>query len=105
MEKHCKTEHGDESLYLTDHVAKTTLTSRTPVTRLNSEAIIKKQILEQIQNGKKCFVKLVRLDLDWPHKMKRQKHQICLDIAIITCKNNFLIKLIEKSKFAWLIET
>ena len=64
MEKHCKTEHGDESLYLTDHVAKTSLSSRTPVTRLNSEAIIKKQILEQIQNGNKCFVKLIRLDLD-----------------------------------------
>ena len=64
MEKHCKTEHGDESLYTTDLVAKTPLSSRTPVTRLNSEAIIKKQILEQIQNGKKCFVKLIRLDLD-----------------------------------------
>ena len=27
----------------------------------------------------------------------------CPDIAVITCNNNFLIKLIEKSKFALLI--
>ena len=29
----------------------------------------------------------------------------CPDITVITCNNNFLIKLIEKSKLAWLIET
>ena len=29
----------------------------------------------------------------------------CPDSTVITCENNFAIKLIEKSRFVWLVET
>ena len=62
MKQHCEAEHGDDMNF---SLTKTPVSSRSRMTRLNSEEKIKKEILEQEENGRKMIVKLERLDLDW----------------------------------------
>ena len=61
MKKHCEAEHGDDMKF---SLTKTPRSSRTHMTRLNTEELVKKEILEQENNGKRMIVKLERLDLN-----------------------------------------
>ena len=58
MKKHCEAQHGDEMKF---SLTKTPTTSRTHMTRLNTEELVKREIREQEQNGRKMIVKLERL--------------------------------------------
>ena len=52
-----------------------------------------------------CEINQIRFGMKNEKTEASNLFRSCPDITVITCKNNFAIKLIEKSKFVWLVET
>ena len=53
-----------------------------------------------------CEINQVRFGMkNEKTEASRSCPDLCPDSTVITCENNFAIKLIEKSKFVWLVET